>query len=246
MRKSFLFVSRRDSALELFFFFLLSMAATQAVAQAIPKSMPLDPNAGPPSIAPRELLVFKTGVDGIWGTAIAAVMNRTPSPQEFSFVVNLPREMVDFQASEGVDAKDLTLGEKGVVVHKTFAPAVNVVGVTFKVPAHAGSVNLTFSVARELPEMIFMTPSGLLKLTSPQIVFDSADDQQGERYDLYKLAAPIAAGETLNLQITGIPAGRSSLWWVGGIFAVILAGMTGFLGWRTRPGLGDNRDDVFV
>lgn len=194
-----------------------------------------DPEPVDPYVAPRELVILKAGADQLWGTWVVAVMNRGTSAKEFSFQANLPREVVDFQPGEGLTAKDLNLKDEGLFVEKAFAPGVNVVSLTFSVPAQGGKASLTLVPVRSLPELILMSPSGLLEVHSEQMKFMETNNQDGQRYDVHTLKQPVEAGTSVVFQLKGIPEGRSRLWWTGGIFGLILLAMTGFLAWKTRP-----------
>ncbi len=188
-----------------------------------------------PVVAPRELLVIKPAIDGVWGTWIAAVIHRGTTPQELSFFVNLPREAADFQPAEGLEAKDLKLEQDGILVRKVFAPGVNVISLLFMVPASYGSTSMTFLSRRDLPEMTVMTPKGLLAITSDRLVSQEDDRQDGQHYAVLGLSKPLATGQELTLNISGVPEGRGRLWVMGGIASALLLIASIGLVLRTRP-----------
>ena len=188
-----------------------------------------------PVLAPRELIVMKPGVDRVWGTWITAVIHKGSAPEEISFYVDIPRESVDFQAGEGLEAKDLKIESDGIKVQKTFAPGVNVVSILFAVPAHYGVGSLTLVPRRDVPEMTLMTPKGMLTLKASGLVAQEDDRQDGQRYDVLATSAPLGAGKEFVLNISGVPEGRSRLWILGGALGGLLLLSSIWYAWRTRP-----------
>ena len=186
-------------------------------------------------VAPRELIIVKAAKDQIWGNAVVAVINRGKDPEELSFRGNIPKEAVDFRASEGLTAADLVLGGDGVGIKKTFAAGVNVVGVSFAVNGKDGLAKMTFNPGRAVAELIFMTPAGLLIIESPQLNLQGTEVQEGERVQVYTLKSPLAEGEVLEVAVKGVPIGRTRLWWMGGAFGVLLVLGAGVLSFKTRP-----------
>jgi hypothetical protein len=209
----------------------LSLVSQVSLAQEAAK----DPSPSTAFVAPRELLVLKTGVDQVWGQWMVAVINRTEKPVDLSFKAHLPKEVTDFQAVEGLEAKDVVLDDDGVSISKSFAPGVQVVSVSFVVPALSGSAKLSINTDRAVPEFVVMTPTGLLSLESDQIKRDGEDSQQGERYSVFGLREPLSSKQTLSLQVTGVPEGRKKLWMIGGVMAFVLVSAAVLLGIRSRP-----------
>lgn len=186
-------------------------------------------------VAPRELIILKGGADTVWGTWIVAVMNRSTKPQELSFLAHLPKETKDFRPEEGLDAKDIHLTDEGVVIKKTFAPGVNVIGLYFLLGAPEGKSAMTLRATRPIPEMLLMTPAGLLTLNDAALSKQADDVQDGQRYSVYTLNKPVAVGEELAILIEGIPQGRTRLWGIGAISAAVLVFLAVFLSWKTKP-----------
>lgn len=188
-----------------------------------------------PILAPRELVVLKPAIDGIWGTWIAAVIHRGAKPEEMSFFVNLPREAVDFQPGEGLEPKDLKLEQDGIVIRKVFAPGVNVISLIFAARATYGEAALTFVSKRDLPEMTVMTPRGLLTVEGDGLAPQGEDQQEGQRYTVFGLSKPLVAGQEFKMRIAGVPEGRGRLWILGGIAAALLVLTSVWLVLRTKP-----------
>lgn len=203
-----------------------------------------------PVLAPRELIVMKPGVDRVWGTWITAVIHKGSAPEALSFYVNIPRESVDFQPGEGLEAKDLKIEAGGVNIQKIFAPGVNVVSILFAVPARYGASTLTLVPRRDVPEMTLMTPKGLLTLKGGGLVAQEDDRQDGQRYDVFATGAPLGASKEYVLDITGVPEGRSRLWILGGVLGGLLLLSSIWYAWRTRPmalpGANEDREGVLA
>lgn len=203
-----------------------------------------------PVIAPRELIVLKPSVDGIWGTWITAVIHKGTAPEEVTINVNIPRESINFQAGEGIEKKDLKLESDGIKVQKIFAPGVNVVSVLFEVPAHYGTSRLTLVPKRELPEISVMTPKGMLSIKADGLVAQPDDRQDGERYDVFGASTSLSENKEFVIDVSGVPEGRSRLWILGSVIALLLVLSAGWYAWRTRPVAGHNskeeREEAFA
>ncbi len=188
-------------------------------------------------LAPRELLILKTGTNRIWGTWVCAVIHKGMDPVELTFPVHLPKEASDFQPGEGLIPKDLSLSEQGLEIRKVFSPGMNVISVIFAVPVRHGLVQLNVAAKRGIPQLTLMTPADMLEVSSDALVFESNDNQEGQLYQVYSTKKALADGETLIINISGVPEGRDSLWILGGIFATTLLLGSALLAVRTHEEL---------
>ena len=174
-------------------------------------------------VSPRELLILKPGIEKIFGQWVADVFNSTSKPALFEFEPHLPKGVTDFQPVDGVDAKSLKLGADGVVISRVFNPGSNVVSLSFSMPASRHNHDLEIVAERDLTQMLVIVPSGFLSLTSDQLSFQNIQPSDGENFAVYQLVAPISKGSLLKFSVSGIPESRGRLWYVGAVFAAILA-----------------------
>lgn len=185
-------------------------------------------------IAPRQLIVLKPGVDEVFGTWVAAVINKSKTPQHVRLSAFIPRETKDVQPVEGLTNGDWTLDETGLWVEKEFPEGVNVISFVFRASAKFGVSQLNFKAGSSVSELLVMTPTGMLDITSSDLVVTGSDTHDGQGYTVRTLQHPMASGEALTLKVEGIPEGRARLWFVGAAFGVLMLGGAAVLAWRTR------------
>jgi hypothetical protein len=185
-------------------------------------------------LAPKQLMVIKPGVDLIYGTWVAAVMNKTQIPQHARVAALLPREMLDLQPMEGVTKEDMKMDASGLWIEKDFAPGVNVISFVFSAAAKFGGGTLNFKPRGDVREFMIMTPTGMLTISGQGVVSAGTDVQDSQGYTVLTLNHPVVAGEDIRLEVEGVPEGRTRLWFVGAAFGLLMLGGAGALAWRTR------------
>jgi hypothetical protein len=187
------------------------------------------------TVAPKQLLVLKPGLDVVHGTWVVAIMNKGQAPAKFRTPVLMPLEARDFQPIEGATAEDVKLADDGLWVEKEFAIGVNVVSFAFVVPSSLGGISLSLKPRADTGELMIMTPKGMLDVTGRDFVESGTDVQEMQRYSVLSSKRLIVAGEELSLRVDGVPEGRGRLWVVGGVFGFLLVMIAGVLAWRSRP-----------
>lgn len=185
-------------------------------------------------VAPRQLIVLKPGVDVIFGTWVAAVINKSKTPQHVRLSALIPRETNDVQPVEGLTNGDWKLDETGLWVEKEFPEGVNVISFVFRTAAKFGVSQLNFKAGAVVSELLVMTPTGMLDITAPNLVITGTDTHDAQGYTVRTLQQPIASGEALVLEVEGVPEGRARLWFVGAAFGLLMLGGAAVLAWRTR------------
>ncbi|MCX6116699.1 MAG: hypothetical protein NT027_04100 [Proteobacteria bacterium] len=219
-----------------FYALMLIATSTSILAQANEPTSPY--------LAPRELIVLKSGLDRIYGTYVLAVIHRGTNPQELSFPIQLPKETIDFQPMEGLEPQDFVITGNSLAVKKTFNPGVQVLSITFMLPADSGSGGLTLTPPRDVPEFIVMTPRGLMELSSNMLVSQGFDQQDNQIYQVFSLNAPLKQNQPLSMTLSGIPQGRKNLWIIGSVFIVALSIASGYFAYRTRS--SETREPAYV
>ncbi len=187
------------------------------------------------TVAPKQLLVLKPGLDLVHGTWVVAIMNKGQAPAKFRTPVLMPLEARDFQPIEGVTADDVKFENDGLWVEKEFAVGVNVVSFAFVVPSSLGGINLSLKPRADTGELMIMTPKGMMDVVGKDFVESGTDVQEMQRYSVLSSNHLIVAGEELSLRVDGVPEGRGRLWFVGTVFGLLLIGISGTLAWRSRP-----------
>jgi hypothetical protein len=186
------------------------------------------------SLAPKQLWVIKPGTDQLYGTWVAAVMNKGSKPESFRLAVLVPKEARDFKPLEGASDADLKLLDDGLWVEKDFPPGVNVVSFAFAVPASHGVKALSAVPRLDVGELAIMTPKGMLEIHGQDFAFSGDNMEDMQRYAIISSTRMIMKGDTLSIDVSGIPEGRSRLWLTGGVLGVMLLGASAWLTLRTR------------
>jgi hypothetical protein len=197
-------------------------------------------------VAPKQLIIVKPGIDRLNGTWVAAVINRSKTPELLKVPVLLPQEAIDFRPLEGADDKELRLEADGVFVEKPFPPGVNVISFAFLAPVLRGSTDLNFKVKTDLGELSVMTPKGLLTIHGENLILAGSDIQDFQTFSIFVSKVPLKTGDGIKVTVEGVPEGRHRLWLLGAIFGFILVGGSLFLTWRSNrtSHLKNNSDKV--
>ena len=191
--------------------------------------------SGQVTLAPKQLLVLKPGLDVVHGTWVVAVMNKGQAPAKFRTPVLMPLEARDFQPIEGATADEVKFENDGLWVEKEFPVGVNVVSFAFVVPSSIGGTLLNLKPRADTGELMIMTPKGMLDISGENFVVSGTDVQEMQRYTVFSSNHLIVAGEKLSLRVSGVPEGRGRLWLVGSVFGLFLVFIAGVLAWRSRP-----------
>lgn len=186
------------------------------------------------ALAPKQLFIVKPGIDKLHGTWVSAVINKGSKPESIKVPVLLPRETQDFQPVEGVVPTDVRLEQDGVYVEKQFAPGVSILSFSFVMPASSGNSLLTLQTREAIDELSVMTPRGMLLIRSDQLVLSGTDIQDLQTYDIWVSKSALQSGDTLKVEIRGIPEGRKRLWILGAAFGLTLGCAAFGLTWRAH------------
>lgn len=186
------------------------------------------------ALAPKQLFIVKPGIDKLHGTWVSAVINKGGKPESIRVPVLLPRETQDFQPVEGVIPSDVRLEQDGVYVEKQFAPGVSILSFSFVVPASSGNSVLTLQTRDAIDELSVMTPRGMLLIRSDQLLSSGTDIQDLQTYDIWVSKSALQSGDTLSVDIRGVPEGRNRLWILGAAFGLTLGCAAFGLTWRAH------------
>lgn len=200
-------------------------------------------------VTPKHLLILRGAVDTLYGSYIFALQNSGDTAETFKTPLTLPLEKDDWATQEGLEPSEVSLGSSGnLIIEKSVQPGVNLLGIDFKVPASFGHTTLTFKPEATIESMIVLVPRGSsVSIESGR--FAPADSSQAPdpQYVPWHSSGPLAAGETVTIDVYGLPEGRARLWIVGSAVAGLLLVLAGFVGWRTRPKItSDGAQSVLV
>jgi hypothetical protein len=185
-------------------------------------------------MAPRQLLVLKPGLDEVYGTWVAAVNNKSKTPQHVRVSALIPRETIDVHPLEGVANGEWKLDQTGLWIEKEFGEGVNVISFSFRTAARYGANTLNFKVGSPIDELILMTPSGMMTIAGRDLVVTGSDMQGSQGYTVMTVQRKIVAGDAVAFDIDGVPEGRGRLWIVGAAFGILMVVGAAVMVRRTR------------
>ena len=186
------------------------------------------------AVVPKFIYVLHGGVDSVWGQYMFMVRNESQETQRGKFTVALPEQTVDWQAQQGFEGIQFSLGEQGgLSFAKDFEAGDNIHTVGFKTLASGGQGELSLVLPQAVAELSFMT-TGDVSIEGPGLRF--VRRSEGQRYDKYFLY-DLNAGQRIKLQVLGVPKGRMQFWLFAWAAAVALFLGAGTLAYVTRPSI---------
>jgi len=144
---------------------------------------------------------------------------RTPVNTPKSFVFNLPKGATGATIMEGSSPQAALAGNQ-VLVKEPFAPGATFVQVAYELAAGDGTAAVTQVFPANFEQLsVIVKKVGDTGISSPQIATEREVPAEGETY-IAASGGAIAAGQPLQLAVTGIPHHNSAPRWV----ALVLAG----------------------
>lgn len=187
----------------------------------------------------RHVMMLYPGVDEVLGTTLVVVENNGVEEELINLPILLPKEMIDFQAQEGVSQNQLKATDDGrIVAELNIPPGRRMIGVGFKVSADHGHVNLTFSPQTKIPNLSVIVPRDQMSLKSndlsgPEVIeFGAQQQSMWSKLD-------VAAQQQIHIALTDVPKGRGRLWLLGSLMGLVILLSSIFLAWRHKPKLDD-------
>jgi hypothetical protein len=184
----------------------------------------------------RHMFLLRAGMGQIIGTYYFAVNVTGEKPETLKFRLLLPKEVVDFAPAEGLEAKDIALGQDGgIYVDKEFNPGFNLIGVYFNAKSPDSYGQLTLDFPADVVELRVISQSEGLEITSPGFEKVSLNDNEEVNFK-----SGIASKETIKsgtkvvLSYTGLPEDRSWFWILGSITAGLIIGLSLLLSFKTK------------
>ncbi len=191
------------------------------------------------SVSSRHLYLLTPGLDSLWGSYLVEV-NVTGARESVRIPLNLPLETVDFMPQEGASKEEVMLDPDGqVYLSKVFDEGVHRLAIGFSIPAQSGFAKLSLKFGSQIGDANLLAETGLLTGRGSDFKSVSATEiGPGKRADMWVLSQPVP-GQIYSLEMSGIPEGRTNLWYLGSGVALVLSFVLVGLGYRSRP----SRDD---
>ena len=184
------------------------------------------------TIGDRHAIMLRGGVDQVWGHYVFTLQNDGKAPAEISTPVMLPSGAIDVRPQEGLNPEDVVAGAAGqtgmVSIRKMVEPGVHLVSFGFVIPARTGHASIEFNVPYRIAEMqVLAQRSSAMSVSGERLV--------SRRPGIWAIDGELAMGQTLVMNVAGVPEGRQRLWIMGLSVAALIAGLGGGLAWWSRP-----------
>ena len=189
------------------------------------------------ALSEKHLIILRAGIDSVWGDYIFSVQNNQSEPQQAEVALFLPHEATDFKAVEGVTDDDMRIDAQHstVMLHKEFPHGTTLVNVAFKVTAHAGKARLSWQARQPIASLNVMYEHDVIEVFSEQLEGTHLPRIADVHYRALHTPQGLAKGDSLQVQVQGIPQGRGQLHLFAVVFAVLLLILSVYGGIRTRP-----------
>lgn len=181
----------------------VALVATDAEAQKMAQA-PAQP--GNVTFGPQSRFVFELGDEALNVFMLLEVVNATKAPVQppHTLVMDLPAESQGAGVMEGSAPNGVIQG-KQLVINGPFAPGSTLVQAGFALPITGGSLSWEQRFPAALEQLGIMAQKvGDMQLQSPQVSEHRDMPVQGEMFIVAK-GPGIAAGQPLNLTLTGLP-----------------------------------------
>lgn len=196
-------------------------------------------------VGTKHLVIIKPGLDALWGNYIFAVRNDGETDAMISAPLMLPKETVDYQPQDGVEAEDIRLREDGIAIEKSFPPGMHIISIAFRTDVRLGTGTLTMVPGGEVSDFTLLLPQGDdLSLTSGPLT--QSPESPDPAYRAWRGSRTFAKGDAFVLKIGGVPEGRLRYWVIGGAVGGLLLLLAGFFAYRSRPKLEHSGVEALV
>ena len=186
------------------------------------------PSSGPsagPHFGDRHMLIIRSGIDKLFVNYVSVIEKGDTPLQQKVFEFPLLKNVLDFNPQEGLDKKDLTVNAKNFLE----APIrldmdQKVVSLVYIVPAQNGVGVIEFALPYAIKELRVLIESSL-KNESPDSIekVSLGEGDFPKTYTPYFYKKLLLAQDQIVLSVSSVPTGRSRLYLMGGITAVLLA-----------------------
>ena len=162
----------------------------------------------------------------ILGAYYLGIFNHYKEAKEFKTQINLPKEVIHFEAEQGLKNEDIYLGKGGALeIKKIFPPGMTLVGIGFKIkPNIFLQDEINFFIKDSITELTVASPiSSKLSLSSQQLQPGLTEMLANGEYQGL-LGKDIKNGSQITVLLSGFPQKKSLAWLVVVTAAIILLG----------------------
>ncbi len=190
------------------------------------------------SIRERHIVMIYPGLDALWGNYIFMLSNTSDSPVLHSMPLLMPKETVDWQASQAIAPDEVKLMDDGSVqLVKELPPGNHLLSIGFKVPASGGSASFTLVPGIDMDMLaVFLPHDSQLSFEASGFKKQENFPFSGKVYDSYSMIGA-TKGTVYKAKIHGVAEGRADYWNLGWVIAAILVVGGGISAYLTKPAI---------
>jgi hypothetical protein len=185
---------------------VMLVAALGAAGGGAPPAAAAAPMAGAVAFGPKSRVVAEFGDDRLSVYYLFDVVNPGSAPVDIGgpLTIELPTEARGATALQD-SSKQATVNGNRVIVTGPFPPGEIPVRIAFELPAARGTARVSSKLPAALPQVIVIASQiGGVDLVGPQITQKRDTTDEGQRI-VVGLGPALAAGQTLEFDITGLP-----------------------------------------
>ncbi len=189
-----------------------------------------------PRMGERNLLIVRAGVEQLFINYVAVIEKGAADGAEVSLQFPLLSNVLDFSTQEGLEKKDLTVNAKHFLEARVkLNEPQKVVSFVYVLPAPNGLGQIEFQSPYAMKELRVLIESNLQNNSD---VLEKVATDSGEfpkTFVPYYYKSPISEYDKITISVTRVPTGRSSLYLLGGISALLLLASSIFFALKTTP-----------
>jgi hypothetical protein len=187
------------------------------------------------NVADKRVVIIAAGLDEIIGSSITVADNETDKTQSAVIPLLVPRNMNGFKAHLGVTQEQLKVTEDGDMIAEItdLPPGETMIRTGFRVATTEGKGVLVLKPSVDIPELSVITDERI-ELHAANLASAVIMDFNNKPHRVWTLLN-LKAGESIELGMSGVPAGRARYWLIGGVAGVIMLISNLGFAWRSRP-----------
>ncbi|MBP9706980.1 MAG: hypothetical protein KBD78_05005 [Oligoflexales bacterium] len=182
-----------------------------------------------------QLMVLQPMQDALRVNYIFGFENTSDAPVTIEHTLMIPQKLIDFVPVQGISEKEISINSEGrMILRKSFPPGKTSLEIGYIIDAKGGKTTLNLIAESEVENLVFVT-SNSSQLSLSGAPLELLPPPPGvENFNGFRYSNPIEVGSEINLEISGIPAGRGAYWLLGSVFITALAALALLLTLKTR------------
>lgn len=174
----------------------------------------------------RHIIIFESDTEKIWGSYFFAVENPLAEEKAMTLPVMIPKEADDIRIESGLKEAEMSTQKDGkIFISKTFKPGLQLMSIGFSLPLSLfGKDQVSFKAPVDIGEITFASSSkSHLKIYGKNLSPGVPPMlRMGNPYRGWMRTAGLKKGESISLQLGGIPKDRPYLWILAAISFISL------------------------